>query len=132
MTLVAVHLQGKINEAADALSCFFRPGSQCSKGTISGTPGVAQDDIASQTRPPWTGVVCTLLYFQKVLPGNTRYVTFCMKESISPLLLCKRHFCSFVAYLANKGLKFRIMKACLSVAQHMQIVAAMLDPLKEH
>ena len=62
--------------------------------------------------------------------GKTRYVTFCTKASISPLPVCERHLCSFVAYLAKEGLKFRTIKVYLSAVRHMQIEAAMPDPFK--
>ena len=57
-------------------------------------------------------------------------MTFCTKASISPLPVCERHLCSFVAYLAKEGLKFRIIKVYLSAIRHMQIEAAMPNSFK--
>ena len=44
--------------------------------------------------------------------------------------MCERHLCSFVAYLAKEGLKFRTIKVYLSAVRHMQIEAAMPNPFK--
>ena len=62
--------------------------------------------------------------------GKSRYLKFCTKASVIPLPVCEKHLCSFVAYLAKEGLKFRTIKVYLSAVRHMQIEAAMPDPFK--
>ena len=63
--------------------------------------------------------------------GKNRYIDFCEKASVTPLPVREKHLCSFVAHLANEGLKFRTIKVYLSAIRHLQIEAGMSDPFKE-
>ena len=63
--------------------------------------------------------------------GKNRYLDFCEKASVTPLPVREKHLCSFVAHLANEGLKFRTIKVYLSAIRHLQIEAGMSDPFKE-
>ena len=145
IALVAVHLPGKTSEAADALSRndlprFFAQVPNAAKRTISDTTGVTRHVSKPSARLDFQGLEESVhFHFSKGLAsstqrtykaGKTRYVTFCTKASISPLPVCERHLCSFVAYFAKEGLKFCTIKVYLSAVRHGQIEAAMPDPFK--
>ena len=53
---------------------------------------------------------------------------FCQDASISALPVSEPHLCSFIASLADQGLKYRTVKVYLSAIRHLQISAAQPDP----
>lgn len=60
--------------------------------------------------------------------GKDRYLSFCMHASLPALPVSQYVLCSFVAYLADQGLKHRSIKVYLSAVRHLQISAAHPDP----
>ena len=59
--------------------------------------------------------------------GKDRYVKFCQDASIPALPVSEPHLCSFIASLADQGLKYRTVKVYLSAIRHLQILAAQPD-----
>ncbi len=60
--------------------------------------------------------------------GKDRYITFCTNARIAALPVSQVGLSSFVAYLADQGLKHRTIKVYLSAVRHLQISAAQPDP----
>ena len=143
IVLYAIHLPGKQNEAADALSrdnlpLFFEQVPQAEKKTTAVPPGTVRTANAPSTRLDLGRLEESMcVYFSKGIAASKQPTyksgknQLCEKASVTPLPVCEKQLCSFVAHLANEGLKFRTIKVCLSAIRHLQIEAGMSDPFKE-
>ena len=61
--------------------------------------------------------------------GQNRFLKFCQENNVStPLPLSEDLLCSFVAVLADQGLRHRSVKVYLSALRFMQIQAGLKDP----
>ena len=60
--------------------------------------------------------------------GQRRYLEFCKLSKFSPLPLCEKNMCLYVAYLADRGLQHSTIKGYLSAVRRLQIVWEMGDP----
>ena len=62
------------------------------------------------------------------LSGKKRYLSFCARAGVSAVPAEEKLLCSFVAFLAKEGLKYRTIKVYLSAIRHLHIEQALPDP----
>ncbi len=142
-TIVAEHLPGRLNIAADALSRdklshFFQICPKAPQTPVVIPQELFQALIATQL--DWTSVSWKRM-FHSILgkglakstqntykAGQARYIKFCAMFSWSPFPISESCASSFVAFLAGEGLKHGTIKVYLSGVRYSQIAAGYKDP----
>ena len=142
-TLVAKHIPGKNNEAADAISRNNLPlfysqvpnamGSPHTNSTTgSGGAGLQPSRLAVERLDQ-----LVQFYFKQALaPATTRsyesakkrYLAFCATIQSGPIPVTEARLLHFVAALAAEGLTYTTIKCYLSGIRHLQLSYGMGDP----
>ena len=134
VTLMAEHLPGKQNEAADVLSrdncfLFFYQVPTASREPPQELRGTRLDleGLENSVRKYFTmGLAPSALHMYR--SGKVRYTKFCQETGDIALPVCESVLCRFCVHLAMNNLSYWTIKAYLSAVHHMQIAAAQPDP----
>ena len=135
----ARHIAGKLNTAADAISCNFflcpqAPGSTPSNPNSKGTNGLPHGQLHNMDLASLEGLVRG--YFTGSIASRTRssyssaqhrYLTVC-QITRSLLFHCQSTLCLYAAFLANHGLKFQSISVYLSALRYLQVSAGQQAP----
>ena len=138
----AVHLPGKLNEAADTISrnnishlLQVLPGAQQHPIPIPGQAlRMLVEDQPDRTSRNWTELftACTRQAYHHLHKGPTwqekRYLDFCSRVAISPLPVSETMLRRFIAFLRLEGLRHQTAKSYLSAVRHLQISHGFGDP----
>ena len=121
-TLVATHVEGKLNIAADALSwnhlsVFPSTGSNSTHSTPTGTARAARNQLS------WLDLThaekAIDIFFLKGLASPTQqtnksrkeqYLKFCQSTNLQPVPASESALCSFVSHLALESIQHRSIK----------------------
>ena len=136
------HLPGKQNIGADALSLnnldlFFSNCPQASHLPSPIPPPLVTLVVTRQ--PDWTSKLWqqlfsfTLKWHSKSTErayksAQQKYINFCCRAGKNSLPLSEDTLVSYVAFLAQEGLKHQTIKCYLSAIRHFQIAVSMPDP----
>ena len=145
LSVYAVHLPRVQNVAADMhyvsrddAAAFFHQVPMVCKEPVQVPLELQQLLIANQ--PDWTSRAWRCLLgtiFMKglaestqltYLSGKKRYLSFCTRAGVAPVPVGEKLLCSFVAFLAKEGLKYRTIKVYLLAVRHLHIEQTLPDP----
>ena len=134
IVVVAEHIAGRINTAADALSrnkldTFI----SCSPQAPSSPSPIPQSllDMLIHSQPDWRKMFLGTLAPSTVRSydsGQSRYLNFCREAQVEPSPFVEHTLCMFCAHLTSEGLSHQTIKSYLSAIRHYHIVEGKGDP----
>ena len=140
IVVVAEHIAGRINKAADALSrnkldtfISCSPQAPSSPSPIPQShadPQPARLDVVQlEENVSWyLGKALAPSTVRSYASGQRRYLKFCREAQVEPSPFVEHTLCMFCAHLASEGLSHQTIKSYLSAIRHYHIVEGKGDP----